>query len=176
MKMGDVNFEEITLFKDMPPTALDKVRAIFDIRSLEEGEKLIAEGEEGDEMFILVRGRVRISKGMLMEGMDLPLLEVANLRKVLATVDQSSYPIFGEIALIDHDTRSATIHVLETSHFLVTDRARFFDFLEREPAIGNRLFAALARRMAATIRNSNSELVKLSTALALALSRCKANP
>jgi CRP/FNR family transcriptional regulator, cyclic AMP receptor protein len=176
MKIGDVNFEEITLFKDMPSTALDKIRAIFDVRSLDAGENLITEGEPGDEMFILVSGRVRISKSMLMEGMDLPIMEVGNLRKVLATVDESSYPIFGEIALIDRDTRSATIHVLEPSHFLVTDRARFFDFLDREPAIGNKLFAALARRMAATIRNSNSELVKLSTALALALSRCGARP
>ena len=101
---------------------------------------------------------------------------MANLRKILATVDESSYPIFGEIALIDHDTRSATIQVLEPSHFLATDRIRFFDLLDREPAIGNKLFLALARRMASTIRNSNSELVKLSTALALALSKCGTTP
>lgn len=176
MKTGDVHFEDISLFKGMPPTALDKIVAIFDIRSLEAGENLIIEGEEGNEMFILVRGRVRVSKAMLMEGMDLPLMETANLRKVLATVDETSYPIFGEIALIDHDTRSATIQALEPSDFLVTDRTRFFDLLDRDPSIGNRLFMALARRMAATIRNSNSELVKLSTALALALSKCGTTP
>lgn len=176
MKISDVNFAEIPLFGEIAPSDLGKVRAVFDLRSLDAGETLIAEGETGDEMFILVSGRVRISKGMLMEGMDLPIVEVANMRKVLATVDQSSYPIFGEIALIDHDTRSATINVLEPSHFLVTDRARFFDLMGREPALGNRLVTALARRMAATIRTSNAELVKLTTALALALSRCRTAP
>lgn len=176
MKIGDVNFEEITLFKGMPPIALDKIKSIFDLRALDTGDNLVTEGEAGDEMFILVRGRVRVSKSMLMEGMELPILETANLRKVLATMDESEYPIFGEIALIDRDTRSATINVLEPSHFLVTDRTRFFDLLDREPAIGNKLFAALARRMASTIRKSNAELVKLSTALALALSRCKTTP
>lgn len=176
MRLGDVRFEEITLFRDMPATSLDKIKAIFDIRSIEAGETLLNEGEDGDEMFILVSGRVRISKAMLMEGMDLPILEVGNLRKVLATMDQSEYPIFGEIALIDQEKRSATIQALEDSHFLVTNRSRFFEFMEREPAIGNKLFLALAQRMATTIRNSNSELVKLSTALALALSKCKTTP
>ena len=40
MKTGDVNFEDITLFKDLPPTALDKIRGIFDVRSLDAGENL----------------------------------------------------------------------------------------------------------------------------------------
>lgn len=176
MNIGDVNFESITLFKGMPATSLDKIKAIFDIRTLDAGETLVTEGEMGDEMFILIQGQVRVTKSMLMEGMDLPILETGNLRKVLATVDQSDYPIFGEIALIDRDKRSATIQVLEPSHFLVTNRARFYDLLDREPAIGNKLFAALAKQMAATIRKSNTELVKLSTALALALSRCETTP
>ncbi|MGE4421788.1 MAG: potassium channel family protein [Pseudodesulfovibrio sp.] len=76
--------------------------------------------------------------------------------KAPATLDQSDYPIFGEIALMD--------------------RARFFDFLEREPAIGVHLVMRPARRMAATIRRTNGEVVKLSTALALALSRYKTLP
>jgi CRP-like cAMP-binding protein len=173
MNGPDIDWAAITLFADIPEQALERIKPLFEVRTLDAGENLITEGEAGDEMFILVHGRVRITKSMLMEGMNLPLLEVDNPRKVLATLDQSDYPIFGEIALMDRETRSATVLTLARSRFLVTDRARFFDFLEREPAIGVRLAVRLARRMAATIRRTNGEVVKLSTALALALSRYK---
>ncbi|MBI9081234.1 MAG: cyclic nucleotide-binding domain-containing protein [Pseudodesulfovibrio sp.] len=173
MKTFDVSWESISLFQDLPPTMLDKVKSIFDIRSTEAGKNLITEGDVGEEMFILIHGRVRITKSMLIEGMNLPIMEVGNSRKVLATLDEKDYPIFGEIALIDRDTRSATIHVIEPSDFLVTDRSRFFELAEREPALGSRLLMVLAKRMAGTIRKGNSELIKVSTALALALSRYK---
>ena len=171
MKPGDVNWEYISIFKDLPQTMLDKVKPIFDIRSVTAGENLVSEGEQGDEMFILIRGRVRVTKSMLLKGMNLPIMEASDPRKVLATLDEREYPIFGEIALIDRDIRSATIQVLDDSDFLVTDRARFFDLTEREPALGSRLILSLAKRMAGTIRRSNGELIKVSTALALALSR-----
>ena len=171
MKPGDVSWENISIFKDLPQTMLDKVKPIFDVRSVPAGENLVTEGEQGDEMFILIRGRVRVTKSMLLKGMNLPIVEASDPRKVLATLDEREYPIFGEIALIDRDIRSATIQVLDDSDFLVTDRARFFDLTEREPALGSRLILALAKRMAGTIRRSNGELIKVSTALALALSR-----
>lgn len=176
MNPTEVNWEAITLFEDLPPTAMDKVRGIFEVRDIEPGENLITEGEEGDEMFILIEGRVRISKSMLIKEMSLPILEVDNPRKVLATLDESEYPIFGEIALMDRDKRSATVQALTPASFLVTDRERFFQLLDREPAIGVTLFKRLSRRMAATIRNNNAELIKLSTALALALSRHRSAP
>jgi hypothetical protein len=43
--------------------------------------------------------------------------------------------------------------------------------MESEPALAAHLLLILAKRFAATIRKGNTELVKLSTALALALSR-----
>lgn len=174
MNSHDIDWRSISLFHRLPEDMVEKVKPIFDIMSVEAGNDLIREGEEGDEMFILVHGQVRITKSMLIKDMHIPLLEVDNPRKVLATLDEADYPIFGEIALIDRDTRSATIQVLQNSDFLVTNRARFFRLMEQEPALGGKLLLALAQRMATTVRRGNSELVKVSTALALALSKFKA--
>lgn len=176
MNIGDINWETISLFKDLPPTMMDKVKTIFSVRSMDGGVDLITEGDVGEEMFILINGRVRITKSMLINNMNLPIMEVSNPRKVLATLDEKNYPVFGEIALIDSDTRSATIQVLNPSDFLVTDRKKFFELVEREPALGVRLLMVIAKRMASTIRKGNGELVKVSTALALALSRFKTAP
>jgi CRP-like cAMP-binding protein len=110
---------------------------------------------------------------MILEGLHLPLEEVRNPRKVLATVDGSHCPVFGEMALLDEDTRSATVETLEDSRFLKTGRNDFFELVGREPAVGCKLLTVLGRRLAANVRRSNAELIKLTTALALALSQSR---
>ncbi|WP_147819994.1 cyclic nucleotide-binding domain-containing protein [Salidesulfovibrio onnuriiensis] len=170
----DIAWEAISLFHGLPAPMIERAKTIFEPRSVPAGQEIIREGEQGDEMFVLVHGRVRVTKSMLLPGMSLPILEAGSSRKVLATLDEHDYPLFGEIALIDRDIRSATIQVLDDAEFLVTDRDRFFRLTEQEPELGARLIMAIARRMAGTVRKGNSELIKVSTALALALSRTKA--
>ncbi|MES9997213.1 cyclic nucleotide-binding domain-containing protein [Desulfovibrio aminophilus] len=167
----NLDWSKIALFDGFSEEWRARARGIFDRLDVPAGTLLIEEGQSGDEMYILIRGRVRVTKSMLLKDMSLPLAVVENPRKVLATLDGSRFPLFGEIALIDRDTRSATVAVLEDSQFLRTNRERFFGLMESEPALAARLLLILAKRFAATIRKGNTELVKLSTALALALSR-----
>ncbi|WP_320173798.1 cyclic nucleotide-binding domain-containing protein [Maridesulfovibrio sp.] len=161
----------IPLFQNLEEKELQQVKSIFANIAVCSGTEIISEGEVGDEMFILVDGKVRITKAMLMKGMSLPLSEIKNTCKVLANLDDSSYPMFGEIALIDRDQRSATVTVVEDSEFLVTDRLKFFDFVENHPQTGSKMLMTIGKRLTATVRRNNNELVKLTTALALALSR-----
>lgn len=167
--MSELDFTAIPVFEGLTGTEIATVRGIFREEERPAGSIVVAEGQTGDEMFILVRGRVQISKAMLMAGMSVPLLSMESPRKVLATLDASGYPVFGEVALIDADLRSATVTALTDCLFLVTGRAAFFGLAQREPALGVKLLLTLGRRMAATIRRSNSEVVKLTTALALSL-------
>ncbi|WP_320171663.1 cyclic nucleotide-binding domain-containing protein [Maridesulfovibrio sp.] len=164
-------WKSIPLFQELADDELAPVKNIFHSVSVPAGTNIITEGDEGDEMFILVNGKVRVSKRMLIKGMNIPLTEMKNPRKVLANLDDSSYPVFGEIALIDRDIRSATVAVVEDSEFLVTHRDRFFELAESHPSIGCKLFMTIGRRLSTTVRRSNNEIVKLTTALALALSR-----
>jgi CRP-like cAMP-binding protein len=167
----DVSWENIALFSGLNGGEIDRVASIFERQRFGVGMQVIGEGEPGDEMFILISGRVRVSKAMVIAGMAIPGLDPAKSRKVLASLDAAGYPMFGEMALIDSDIRSASVVTVEESEFLVTGRKRFFDFVLREPAVGCKLLTAISRRMAATVRKNNAELIKLTTALALALSR-----
>lgn len=169
--MNGIDWKGIPLFADLPDEWIDEIKDSFRQHCVAADQNLITEGEWGDEMYILVSGRVRITKSMIVKDMVLPLMESTNPEKVLATLDGAAHPIFGEIALIDRDTRSATVSVIEDSEFLALDRESFYTLIERRPDIGCHLLLALAKRMASNIRHSNGELVKLSTALALALSR-----
>lgn len=171
--MKDFCWSDVALFAGLSPEQMEKVKGIFTRVEKNAGEKVVTEGEQGDEMYILISGRVRISKSMIIQGMSVPLAELRDPRKVLATLEGDICPSFGEMALLDRDTRSATVETLKSSTFLVTDRDRFFDLVSREPVIGCHLLSILGRRLAATVRKNNSELVKLTTALALALARRK---
>jgi CRP/FNR family cyclic AMP-dependent transcriptional regulator len=169
--MKDIRWSQIALFSSLGPAEIERVAPIFGRKSLKAGENLVVEGEPGDEMFVLIEGRVRVTKSMVMRGMSLPLTELASPRKVLASFSGDDYPVFGDIAMMDRDVRSATVEVVADATFLVTDRERFFALAAAEPAIGVKLLTAIGRSLSGKVRRNNEDLVKLTTALALALGR-----
>lgn len=169
--MSAVPWEKISLFNELDAGGLERVKSIFMLESMESDEVVIREGDTGDDMFILVRGKVRVSKSMLVKSMEVPMAVFKNPSKVLATLAGVDCPIFGDMAMLDHEVRSATVTTLEPCTFLRTTRDRFYKFVRENPKQGTALLTALGRRLATTIRRNNSEILKLTTALALALNR-----
>lgn len=167
--MSSIHLETIPLFAGLTEQEANLVLAIFREVSFPPGQTVVAEGDQGDEMFVLIAGKVRVVKSMLLRGLDLPALTGKDARKVLAVLTGEMHPVFGEMALIDADTRSATVETLENSSFLKTSRDRFFALVEQHPALGCKLLMNLAKRLALMVRSDNREVVKLTTALALVL-------
>lgn len=159
------------LFAALSPEELAAVRPALEAVSLAAGRDVIKEGDSGDDMFLLIEGKVRVSKAMVLKGVAAPVLEAERTGKTLAELSGAQSPFFGEMALLDRDIRSATITCLTDCRFLRIDRDRFFRFLTERPDIGVKLVTVLARRLARVVRKNNVELVKLTTALALVLSR-----
>lgn len=164
-----VRWEVISLFTALSPDELAMVQPIFQEAAYSARTRVVTEGESGREMFLLVSGRVRIVKSMIMPGIDVEALAGKDSSKVLATLTGDALPFFGEMSLISDSPRSATVETLEPSSFLVTDRDRFFGLVDREPVLGCKLLEALCGRMAEMVRSSNAEVMKLTTALALLL-------
>lgn len=165
------DWTRIPLFRDLSDTDLLELQEVFWPVAVPAGKNLITEGEVGTEMYIMTQGKVRVTKSMLIGNVSLPALAVDNPRKLLAVLDGTQYPLIGEIALIDRDVRSATVFVEEDAQFLATDREHFLDLARRNPALAFRVLLAVAERLAGTVRRANREVVKLTTALALALDR-----
>jgi hypothetical protein len=166
-----IYWEKISLFEGLTAEEILQVKTIFTTIQVGVETDLVTENTPGDRMFILVHGKVQIRKAMLFEELNIALPDLASTTKVLATLDGSSYPIFGEIALVDDDIRSATVRVLEPSTFLQTSQDKFFLFINEHPGIGVKLLLALCKNFTKTIRKSNNEIIKITTALALSLSR-----
>ena len=169
--MNGEALKKAALFADLTDDERDRLMPAFTPLSLAAGKAVIVESQPGDDMFLLTSGRVRVSKAMLLKGIVAPGLDGTAAEKTLVELSDAQSPFFGEMALLDRDIRSATVTCLTDCRFLRIDRDRFFAFLTAHPTIGIKMVTALARRLARVVRKNNVELVKLTTALALVLSR-----
>jgi CRP-like cAMP-binding protein len=146
--------QSLPIFRTLSAEQTAAIAALMSHRKAQTGETLVAEGENGDEMFILLRGQVRITKRTLDDE-----------RYVVAERDEHDTPCFGELALLDEDRRSATIEVTQESELLVLRRAQFERFGLEQPGAGLLVTRELARRVCGYLRRSNRDTLLLFEAL-----------
>ncbi len=94
-------------------------------------------GEAGDHLLILLEGRVKVS-----------LTSAEGKEAILSILEPGD--VMGEMALLDGETRSATLTTMDACNFLVLWRRDFLPFLERNPHVALKLLAGLSRRLRAT--------------------------
>ncbi|GHV94842.1 Crp/Fnr family transcriptional regulator [Spirochaetia bacterium] len=94
---------------------------------------ICAEGETGDELYIIQEGRVNITK------------IVDNQEMVLAVLKKGG--IFGEMALLEDKPRAATAEVSEDCSVLAINRKNFEAVSIANPEIVSRLTSAMAERI-----------------------------
>jgi CRP/FNR family cyclic AMP-dependent transcriptional regulator len=105
------------------------------LRELPEGEVVFAQGDAADgHMYALLEGSVRLAR----DGV------------VLEEVSQGG--VFGELALIDREARSATATTLARSRLAVITEERFRELLLRNPSFGLEMMRLLARRTRFNLR------------------------
>jgi CRP-like cAMP-binding protein len=94
---------------------------------------LFAEGEPGDELYIIQEGLVKISK------------IVNNQEVVLAVLRKGD--IFGEMALLDDKPRTATAEIFENCTLLAVNRANFTSLIKTSPELVARMTSLMAERI-----------------------------
>ncbi len=128
--------KEISLFNDL---SLDQLEAVHQITSEVEylpGEVIVREGDRGDQLYLLLEGRVRVFKNYGSSNQD-------ELRILTA----GSY--FGEMAILGGGRRLATIVTLERSHLLSLDGNSLRELLMQMPDISFEIFRVLVDRVQA---------------------------
>jgi PPM family protein phosphatase len=112
-------------------------------RKFEAGATLFTEGETGEELFLLVSGQVAVRR----QG------------KTLATLGPGSN--FGEMAMLDDKTRSATIVAVEASEAMTVHRDAFFAMLRGNPMLAMKILWNMLLRLSANLRTANAKLAEL---------------
>lgn len=118
-----------SLFSDTPENILAEVAHLLLEEEAEEGAILFKEGDTGNCMYIIFRGRVRIHKG----------------EQTLAVLTERNF--FGELSLLDTETRSATATPLTDCLLLKLDQDPFYELLETQPEVGRGVIRVLSKRL-----------------------------
>jgi CRP-like cAMP-binding protein len=136
------------LFRSLPDGSLDRIAALATRRTYPRNAVIFAQGEEGDALFGVAAGRVRISaSGAGGQEVFLNSMEPGDT--------------FGEIAVMDGLPRTAGATALDHTTVIVIKRQDFLQLLEREPRLAIHLLKLLCERLRWT-----SELVEESAFLA----------
>lgn len=156
--------KKISLLQDLTGDELEKLLALASVRQIAAGETVIHEGEPGDSLFIMCQGEVEITKRL-----TVVLDEDVPKERVMTRLKAEDGVFFGEMALLENDTRSATVTALTDCRFLELPRQDFLNFVDQNPKTGCRLFLRLAQLLSRRLRKTDQDVVKLTTALAIAL-------
>ncbi len=119
------------VFGPLPTPVLDGLAASMQRRLFKRGQVIFHQEDPGAAVYVIESGRVKV------------VLENVDGEEMLLRV-LGSGEIFGELALLDGQPRSATVAALEDSVTYVLERSVFLQFLRAEPEAALHLLGALA--------------------------------
>ena len=134
----------------------------------EAGKAVMREGDSGDAMYLLAAGEVEVTKNLTLK---LGLRDFARADKSMTRITAERAPVFGEMALLATEPRSATVTAATPCVLYEIESGAFKAICEGNPRLGAELLRRIARILSARVRKGNEEILKLSTALSIALSR-----
>jgi CRP/FNR family transcriptional regulator, cyclic AMP receptor protein len=125
------------LFQAMLPEEMDAILGFATERRFRRGQTIFQKGDTGSSMMAVLSGRVRIS-AVNAEGKEITLNVI------------SPGEVFGEIALLDGQPRSADASAIEETALLVLERRNFMPYLASNQALASRLIAVLCEKLRST--------------------------
>ena len=125
---------EIDIFSDLSVSELAAVASVTEAVSHTPDQVVIQEGDVGETMFLIVKGRVAVIKHLGAEN-----------ELELDQIDSGDY--FGEMALFEDRQRSASIRTLTESEFLVLHKAEFNEIVHEFPEIALNACRVLSDRI-----------------------------
>jgi CRP-like cAMP-binding protein len=168
--MGDIReiVRKASIFKNLEDQEISEVLNITTEKRAHKEALIMQEGDEGSTMYMLLEGEVEVSKALTMKfgGEDIRKAE-----KVLSSLRAQDHVILGEMALIAKEKRSASVLAKTDCVLLEIRRDDFMRLIETKAQLGVKILLNLSELMAGRLRHSDENVIRLTTALSIALSR-----
>jgi len=148
----------VPLFASLDDAATRALLDLLEIRRAAPGSVVFRAGDDGDAMYFIEGGRVRIHVHDA-DGDDVTLAELGD------------GDFFGEMAIINGKPRSADATVTQQATLAVLSREHFLDFVRHNPDVAIKMLGAVAERLRRTddllrqrvTRNVNEEMAERAT-------------
>ena len=132
--------KQMPLFHHLSYKEIIRVLNVTEVREFQPGQEIIKEGAAGDEMFIVLRGKIRLHKNGAF---------ITNL---------ASGAHMGEMALVDRGPRSVSATAEERSRVLTLRRREFYQIIRKDPQLSVKLLWSFVQVLADRLRKTTEDL------------------
>jgi ATP-binding cassette subfamily B protein len=129
----------VPLFAGLPEAALARLAQQFAPERVADGRTIVAEGELGDRFYLIARGTVEVTQR-----------DAAGTEQVLNVLTDGEY--FGELALLQHGPRMASVRARTPSVLLSLAAQHFERLLAEEAGVRETIERVAAERSAVGVR------------------------
>ncbi len=126
-------FKRVPLFTNLSPADIKQVAAIAQEASFSDGTEIVRQGEEGDVMFIVVSGEIRVT--------------ATQGHREIELAQRKPGEYVGEMALISREPRIATLTAMGNVHTLCIDQKSFESLLRDRPDVSLAVIQILCKRL-----------------------------
>jgi CRP/FNR family transcriptional regulator, cyclic AMP receptor protein len=127
----------VPIFSDLTEETLEKIEKVGSKKVFKKNDVILMEDEVGTALFVIANGKVKVSRTS------------TDGREVILTILSES-DFFGEMAILDGQTRSATVVATEDSELFLIQRNDFLNLLKEYPEVSIALLQELTKRLRAT--------------------------
>ena len=137
--------QTVSIFWDLKSKELGYIAEKMVARNYDNGNYIFLEDSDGEQCFFVLEGSVKVTR-LSKDGREV----------ILAMLNEGDF--FGEMSLLDGESRSANVIALEKTEVLILDRRDFLDVVNDYPQIAVMLLKELAGRL----RKSDRQIASLS--------------
>jgi len=142
--MGTELIKKIPLFSELSSKEVERLQNSLEIREYPDGSIVVYKGDVGHVLYLILEGEVKVVLTS-QEGKEI----------ILNTLQAGDY--FGEMSVLDHMPRSATIITMEPCRFMVITREVLIDQIRQHPKLALKLLSEMSRRL----REANEQINSL---------------
>ena len=140
--------KKLRLFSGLSEVELGLLSEIVDQETYQQGENIFSEGAEGDKLFVIKEGKVRITQ-KVKSGETQPL----------AILGEGDF--FGEISFLDGQPHSATVTAMKESAILYISRKDFDELVENNPREGYTILHRLSAEICRLLRQMDKKFIEM---------------
>ncbi|MFN8276751.1 MAG: cyclic nucleotide-binding domain-containing protein [Chitinophagales bacterium] len=130
--------KSLQLFSETPETVLTEVAGILEEVEVERGTSVFKTGDLGTCMYIIYQGEIRIH----------------HQDTVFAVLKDADF--FGELSMLDAETRSASATAETDAFLLKIDQEPFYEIMENRIEVARGIIRTLCKRL----RNQNQKTIE----------------
>ena len=156
--------KRVRIFTGLDPAQLSLLLPILKLCQYKKGDYILRDDSHGDTFFLLVDGKVRVTKE-LVKGIG----ESSSSEKVLATLDAELLPVFGENGILGHAPRTANVIAFTDCSLYSLSKADFDTIALTDSKVAYHITMNIAQVLSDRLKSTDDNLVKLATALYIAV-------